>query len=70
LPAHIKWLIINLQLAWRGLTILVVSRKGKVYKSRAYDLMLETYDPKITVMKKKKSRLWQKMSNNGFNELR
>jgi hypothetical protein len=45
-----------------GLTILVISRKGKVYKSRTYDLLLKTYDQKITVMKKKKSRLWQKIA--------
>jgi hypothetical protein len=45
-----------------GLTILVISRKKKVYKSRTYDFLLKTYDQKITVMKKKKSRLWQKLA--------
>jgi hypothetical protein len=45
-----------------GLTILVISRKEKTYKSRAYDFLLKTYDQKITVMKKKKSRLWQKLA--------
>jgi hypothetical protein len=45
-----------------GLTILVISRKKKVYKSRTYDFLLKTYDQKITVMKKKKSRLWQKIA--------
>ncbi|MFT5645561.1 MAG: hypothetical protein ACI976_000234, partial [Aureispira sp.] len=31
-----------------------------------YDFLLKTYDQKSTAMKKKKSRLWQKLSKNLF----